>query len=140
MKLKSKIISRNLSKLDQINYMHTHLKCSSSMIIHSHTGQLPSIPRNFRLFEIVEASKLSIPQNCRFPEIVDSSKMWAQKINRFFSWNETLTYGEKFGQMTYLSQTLLISDITVDYAEYDESMQFRMISNMFPSGEYECPR
>ena len=63
-----------------------------------------------------------------------------RNLQNILSWNETLTYSEKFGQMTYLSQTLLISDITVDYAEYDESMQFRMISNMFPSGEYECPR
>ena len=69
-----------------------------------------------------------------------SHRKYGQNSKNNFSWNETLTYSEKFGQMTYLSQTLLISDITVDYAEYDESMQFRMISNMFPSGEYECPR
>ena len=72
---------------------------------------------------------------------IDSPKMSSDRNSKnISSWNETLTYSEKFGQMTYLSQTLLISDITVDYAEYDESMQFRMISNMFPSGEYECPR
>ena len=88
-------------------------------------------------YRLEDSAILWIHRNKRLTEQVDSPK------NRFieiFSWNETLTYGEKFGQMTYLSQTLLISDITVDYAEYDESMQFRMISNMFPSGEYECPR
>ena len=135
MKLRLKIISKNLFKLDQINYMHIRHKCSSSTTIHSHTGNFRLNQREIRLLEINDSPII------RFIDILSHQKcglIETQSI--FFSWNETLTYSEKFGQMTYLSQTLLISDITVDYAEYDESMQFRMISNMFPSGEYECPR
>ena len=105
--------------------------------LHAYSSQMFLINDNPFPYRLEDSAILWIHRNKRLTEQVDSPK------NRFieiFSWNETLTYGEKFGQMTYLSQTLLISDITVDYAEYDESMQFRMISNMFPSGEYECPR
>ena len=43
MKLRLKIISRNLYKSDQINYMHIHHKCSLSMTIPSHTGNPPKM-------------------------------------------------------------------------------------------------
>ena len=58
MKLRSKIISRNLFKSDQINYMHIRHKCSLSMIIHSHTGKLRSIHRKRR-----HSEKIDLPKN-----------------------------------------------------------------------------
>ena len=93
------------------------------------------------IFRNIDSPELRFIEESKIRSRIEPPKICLIEIQKnIFSWNETLTYSEKFGQMTYLSQTLLISDITVDYAEYDESMQFRMISNMFPSGEYECPR
>ena len=69
MKLRLKIISRNLFKSDRINYMHIRHKCSSSMTIHSLTGKLRSINRKHRHSENVDNPKKSIRRKSIIREI-----------------------------------------------------------------------
>jgi len=69
-----------------------------------------------------------------------SSQMFLIDGNPFpYSWNETIEY-EKASQMTYLSQTLLLSDVITDYSAYDEALTFQMVASFYPSGgDFECP-
>ena len=34
--------------------------------------------------------------------------------------------------MTYLSQTLLLSDVITDYSAYDEALTFQMVASFYP--------
>ena len=61
------------------------------------------------------------------------------RLNLMFSWNETVEYKSGLGQMSYLSETLYVSDIVQDFNDYDESFTFRMIAHMFPGGDAGCP-
>ena len=101
MKLKSKIISRNSFKSDQINCMHIHHKCSLSMTIHSPIGNSPKLStfRNSQFAENsiiqeidssfispnqkVDWSKKRVTKNSIHRKI-DSPKIWSNRNLKIF--------------------------------------------------------
>ena len=56
-----------------------------------------------------------------------------------YNLNHTITYDSRFGQMSFLSQTLYVTNIEIDYSPFDERCTFEMEATVFPGESLGCP-